>query len=44
MLIIWIHQGEKYIASGAYLEYATLALHATPSGALNSKSCSCLKA
>lgn len=37
MLIICIHQGEKHITSGAYLEYVTLALHATPSGTLNGK-------
>lgn len=32
MLIIFIHQGEKRITSGAYLEYATLALHVIPRG------------
>lgn len=34
MLIICIHQGEKHITSGAYLEFVTLALHVTPSDVL----------
>lgn len=37
MLIICIHQGEKQITSGAYLEYVAWALHATPSATLNGK-------
>lgn len=37
MLIICIHHREKHITSGAYLEYVTLALYVTPSGALNEK-------
>lgn len=37
MLIICIHQGEKRITSGAYLEFVTLALHVTPRDVLKWK-------